>query len=96
MSPECQPFEIWIFLFYKNVLEFKDFPFVCYIFKKFISQITELVPATRCAVFCYTISARVIRGSALLGSAISSRGLWAQDDLYKKSQARLALSESRV
>ncbi len=51
---------------------------------------------TRCAVFCYTISARVIRGSALLGSAISSRGLWAQNDFYKKSQARLDLSESRV
>ena len=89
MSPECQPFEIWIFLFYKNVLVYKDFPFVCYIFKKFISQITELVPATRCAVFCYTISARVIRGLALLGTAITFRGVWAHIDLNEKISSKV-------
>ncbi len=44
---------------------------------RFICQNTEILPVTRCAEFCYTISVCVIKGSALLGSAIPSRGLWA-------------------
>ncbi len=58
-------------------------------FFRFISQNPEILPATRCAVFHYSIGARVIRGTALLGPAILSRGLWAHHNLYEKISSKV-------
>ena len=80
--PEPQKVNIWSSCFCKSGLEFKDLLLVLYNFFKFISQITEILSATRCAVFCLSIGARVNRGLALSQPCKAARGLEAQHYLY--------------